>query len=380
MADSDDILELRYVGARFAGGRIPLDVLPDLSTFRDLVIAIAKSRWLREHPGRQRLPRGFNHSVSFDLIDVKEGSAGPQLQWNRQSARENAPDLTDEIGGLIQIAFSDAAQLFNGAANDQYPNALPADQLAALNKFGSSLLPGEKVEFINQTDNGGNVIYLDVMRRKKLLTKVGETYTKKFSGTGTLVTSSSDGYIIVNTEEYGKITIAVPSDIVVEHYDGNLGSDVQFELDIVLDSGDQLRRIERCIDVTIVDASDAQEFRDAMARIIELRSLEKGWLDGDGEAIRQSVVKLARSVLHRRPDLTQSRLGIFPTEEGGISMEFSKNGWEYAIELLPEGGVQAYGTEIDGSRTMAPTTFDELGDAFWTEIDSRIGRFSKDGQ
>ena len=380
MAVADDTLELRYVGARFAGGRIPLDVLPDLSIFRDLVIAIAKSRWLREHPGRQRLPRGFNHSVSFDLIDIKEGSAGPQLQWNRGSALENAPDLAEEIGGLVQIAFSDAAHLFHGAANDRYPSALPADQLAALNKFGASLLPGERIEFVDQKDIDGNVIYLDTDRRKRLLTRVGETYTKKFSGTGTLVTSSSEGYIVVSTVEYGKITIVVPADIVVEHYDGNLGSDVQFDLEIVLDGNDQLRRIERCLDVTIVEASDAPEFRDAMARIVELRLLGKGWLDGDGEPIRQSVIKLARSLLHRRPDITQARLGIFPTEEGGLTIEFCKSGWEYAIELLPDGGVQTYGTELDGVRTSPTATFDELSDLFWAEIESKIGRFEKDGQ
>lgn len=379
MADADDTLELRYVGARFAGGRIPLDVLPDLPIFRDLVIAIAKSRWLKEHSGRQRLPRGFNHSVAFDLIDIKDQSAGPQLQWNRQSALENAPELADEIGGLIQMAFSDAAQLFHGAANDRYPAALPADQLAALNKFGAALQPGERIEFISQSDPSGKVIYLDSDRRKRLLTRVGETYNTRYSGTGTLVTSSSDGYIVVNTPEYGKITVPVPSDIVFEHYDGNLGSDVQFELEIVLDGNDHFRRIDRCIDVTIVDASDAQEYRDAMSRVSELRLLKDGWLDGNGETIRQGAIKLARAILHRRPDITKSKLGIFPTEEGGITMEFSKNGWEYAIEMLPEGGIQTYGTEIDGGGSSGPVGFDELGDDFWTELTATIGRFSKDG-
>jgi len=379
MADEKDTLELRYIGTRFNGGRIPLDVLPDLPAFRDLVIAVAKSLWLKEHPLRQRLPRGFNHSVSFDLIDIKDGSAGPQLQWNRQSAIQNAPDLANEIGYLIQSAYSEAANLFHGVSVGRFPIVLPAEQLAALNRFGSSLLPGEKIEFVDHADHNGNIVYLDVERRKQLLTKVSDTYSKRYAGSGILVTSSSDGYIEVSTTDFGKIRINVPSEIVITHFDGNMGSDVQFDLLLVLDSSDALRKVEHCLDVTIVDASDAQEFRDSMSRIADLRALEGGWLDGGGKAISQSAVQLARSVLHRRPDIARYGLGVFPTEEGGITFEFQKNGWEYAIEVLPAGGIEFYGVELVGTANVEPVGFGDASQALWAELDQRIGRFSKDG-
>ena len=365
------------MGARFDGGRLPVDVLSDISAFRDLIIAVAKNRWLKEHPGRQRLPRGFNHSVSFDLIDVKEGSAAPQLQWDRRAAEHEDAELAQEIGALFALSFGDAANLFKEAAESRFPTALPADQIAALNKFGSSLLPHEKIEFVGQNDEQGNVIYLDSVRRARLITRVSETYVKRYAGSGELITSSSDGYIVVGTREYGKISIPLPPSIVVTHYDGNLGSDVQFDLQVVLDSKENFRRVQDCLDVTIVDASDAPEFRDAMSRIADLRTLNAGWLDGAGEAIAQIAVMNARLVLAQRPDIVKHSLGVFPTDEGGITLEMENDGWLVTIELLSSGAIEFYGAKSASFDTIEPLAFTSVNDEFVKAISSRLGSFAK---
>ena len=46
---------LRYVGARFEGKRLPVEVLSDLAAFRDLVVAFAKDEWRKLNPARTRL-------------------------------------------------------------------------------------------------------------------------------------------------------------------------------------------------------------------------------------------------------------------------------------------------------------------------------------
>ena len=91
MPGGSDTFELRYVGTRFEGGHLPLDVLPDLFAFRDLIIARAKEQWLKEHPSRLRLPRGFNHSLLFDLVGITDESAGPQIKWDREAAARESP-------------------------------------------------------------------------------------------------------------------------------------------------------------------------------------------------------------------------------------------------------------------------------------------------
>lgn len=379
MSGGSDTFELRYVGTRFEGGHLPLDLLPDLFAFRDLIIARAKERWLKEHPGRLRLPRGFNHSLLFDLVGLKDESAGPLIKWDRDAAARTSPELAAEIGSLLDQAYAETASLFSDASQGRFPSVLPKDQIGALNRFGAALRPGERIELKGQSDGQGNVIYVDFDRRKNLLTKVGETYTKRYAGAGTLVTASSDGFIALDTDELGRITLFIPSEIVLEHYDGNLGSDVQFDLMIVLDASDKFRAVQDCLDVTIVDASDDQEFRDAMNRIADLRKLEKGWLDGDGEAVSQGAIKTARALLHRRPDIAKLRLGIFPTEEGGLTFEFHKDGWNYVIEMMSANSVEWFATEHNGPGSIEPTPFLTTEPGFWAELDGRLGRFSKDG-
>ena len=382
MPDGSDTFELRYTGIRFDGGHLPLDVIPDLFAFRDLIIARAKEQWLKENPGRLRLPRGFNHSLLFDLVGLKKDSAGPQIKWDREAATRNSPELAGEIGALLEQAYAETASLFSDAAQGRFPTVLPRDQLGALNRFGSALRPGEKIELKGQNDDRGDVIYVDFERRKNLLTKVGETYTQRYAGSGTLVTASSDGYIALDAEGLGRITLQIPSEVILQHYDGNLGSDVQFDLMIVLDASDKFLAVQDCLDVTIVEASDDQEFRDAMARIAELRRLEKGWLDGEGEAVSQAAIRTARAVLHKRPDIAKLRLGIFPTEEGGLTFEFQKDGWSYAIEMMTAvslNTVEWFAAEKGGAGSIEPTLYQIDEPAFWTELDGRIGRFSKDG-
>ena len=381
MDSLEDTLELRYVGVRFNGARIPLDVLPDLSAVRDLVIALAKARWLKAHPERQRLPRGFNHSVAFDLIAIKEGSARPQLKWDRQGATEKAPDLVDEIGRLLAVSYNDAANLFLRAATGRLATNLPADQLNALNRFGVSLRSDEKIEFVNQNDDNGDVIYIDLERRKRLLTSFGEEYPSNYRSSGVLVTSSSSGsgYIEVETTDHGVLKIQVPADIVVKHYDGNMGSEVQFDLVLILDGNDNIRRVENCLDVTIVESSDTPEFIAAMSAINEFRSLKAGWLDGNGEAISSTAVRTARKILRQRSDIAQRRLGVFPTESGGITFEFRVNLWDHTIEIYTDGSVELLGIETAGNKEFAGLTFADANQQFWFELESKIGKLQKNG-
>lgn len=54
-------------GARFEGHSVPVSVLPDFTAYRDLVLEIARALFFRDHPDRQRVPKGFEES--FDGED-----------------------------------------------------------------------------------------------------------------------------------------------------------------------------------------------------------------------------------------------------------------------------------------------------------------------
>lgn len=43
---------------------------------------------------------------------------------------------------------------------------------------------------------------------------------------------------------------------------------------------------------------------------------------------------------------------MFPTDMGGLLFAFSRQGWDYSIEIGPAGLVEIYGTETAGDKEM----------------------------
>ena len=58
-----EFLSPRLVGERFSGHAIPLEVLRDLAVLEEMLVETAKWEYLHEHPGRQRIPRGFTNEI-----------------------------------------------------------------------------------------------------------------------------------------------------------------------------------------------------------------------------------------------------------------------------------------------------------------------------
>jgi hypothetical protein len=377
MSDDEKSFRLRYVGTRFDGTRLPVDVLSDLPAFRDLLVAFAKDGWREINSQRQRVPKGFDKSLSFDLVAIEPGSAIPKLDWNRRTAQAHLPGFADEIEELVDGSFNHIVALVDGAGNDRFPRTLSSEHIRALNKLGAGLREGERIEFQSTHGTDGNVVYLDTVRRKKLITRVRETYEARFEGIGTLVgTKASDGklgYIVVKTEEHGEIDIAVDLERVVDEFDGNLYADVQFDLLIELDNNDRYRSLIGVHDIGLIDAQIGVDLDRCRARLGEIRALTDGWHEGAGRKIGDVAISAAEKFLLKRPWLCAA-YRIYPTERGGLLFEFESNGWDFSVEFGEDGSVDFYGIEVDGAGEMEPAHFGEVGDDFMREFDGRVGR------
>lgn len=370
MADDEKTFRLKYVGTRFTRARLPIDVLSDLPAFRDLLVAFAKVEWREKHPDRKRVPKGFDKSLSFDLVSIEPGSAVPNLVWNRQVAQANLPGFEDELEVVVEESYQDVVALFEEAGSGRYPKVLGGDQIRALDKLGAGLRDGERIEFANATS--GNVVYLDAERRKRLITAVRETYVARFEGIGKLVSNSLDGSVTIRTSEHGDILVGVDPEQIVEEFDGSLNQDVQFDLLVELDNQDRFQRVEGVYHIAVIDAEVGAELARCRVRIAEIGSFQPGWNDSHGAAISKSVVEAADAFLVRRPGFS-SAYKIFPTEAGGILVDFEFAGWDYSVEFAADGAVEMYGVEIDGPGEMEPVHFGDVGDAFMEEFDSRVG-------
>lgn len=374
MVDDGKSFQLRYVGTRFDGARLPVDVLQDLPAFRDLLVAFAKDEWRNLNAERKRVPKGFDRSISFDLVSIEEGSAVPKLNWSRDDAQSSLPGFADQLQEVVGRSFDDVVALVDGAGHGKFPQSLSSEHVRALNRLGSSLRDGERIEFLGAKGADGNVVYLDTYRRKELITRVRETYHTRFESVGTLVgqQAAQNSYITVLTKEFGVISINLERDRITNEFDGNIDSDVQFSLKIELDSSDQFKGVAEVLNVELIDADVVEQIAKCRQRLDQISRLKKGWQDG-AEAIDALAIEAANRFLSMRPSLA-AKYRIFPTEDQGVLLEFESNGWDFSLEFLKAGALEMYGVEISGDHEMEPHHFNEVGEAFAKEFDRRVGR------
>jgi hypothetical protein len=370
-------IQLRYVGDRYTGGRLPLDVLADLPAFRDLLFAYAKEVWRGYNTERQRVPKGFDKSFAFDLVAIEDGSAKPKLMWDKQAAQAYLPGFADELQTIVDHSYVHVLRLVEDAANGVFPKALASEHVRALNKFGSGLRDGERIEFVGSNDKQGNVVYLDGPRRKSLITKVRETYESRYEDVGTLVgTYAADdpsGKLTVRTQVHGDIELSLDKERIVQEFDGNIGCLVQVDLQLELDNADNYRSTVSVREVALIDDRIAADLERCKARLDTLAMMTDGWDDGSGVAVNAAALHAARKFLHRRPLLCSS-YKIFPTAAGAILFEFECNGWDLSLEFALGGSVELYGIEVEGKGELLPKHFEGVDEALITEFDKRVGR------
>ncbi|WP_156943905.1 hypothetical protein [Roseivivax isoporae] len=369
MDDENKSFSLKYVGRRFANARLPLDVLSDLPALRDLIAALAKQEFRKKNPDRQRVPQGFDKAISFALIEIEEGSAVPKLSLENEVAQQSLPNIGDEMEEIVARAFERVAKIYDNAAHDMFPQALPQDVIRALSKLGANIQDDERIEFQGQVGRDGKVVSLDSFRRKNLLTRIRETYTKEFEGIGNLTgIDATNNAIQVQTEQYGELRLPLEGvSLPVEQFDGHLFSLVEFSVSIALDAHDEFKAVENVHSVDLVRPYDEAVMR-CVRRLQELSKIEKGWLgEGQGEQLVHLAGMRATQFIFTRADLSEL-FRIFPTEDGGISVEFDKDGWSFAVEIMPDGSMEIDGSSEDGT-VFEAQSFEEFSEEFFNAFD-----------
>lgn len=339
MSDQDDELKLRFEGRRFEGARLPVGVLPDIEAFRDLLVSFAKIGWLAENEGRQRVPRGFDAQLSLDLVTIEEGSAVPVLAPSFGDVQGVLPGLTSGPMALLRNAYHEVSEIFHKAANDrEYKPVLRRDQISALNRFGAGLRKDERIDLVGAQRQDGNVVSITSEIRRDLITRIRETYEKRYDGTGILTTVSADGWIEVTIEDYGLVRLDV-GDRAFEEFNGFLLNEVNVEVTLELDADDRVRSV---IDTHIVELTEPISEADrailqrAKLRFAEISRMEAGWMDGDGERIASAAIEQAEAIIQMGRSWFAAA-GIFPTLEGGVQIEVSNEGDEYTFTIARDG-------------------------------------------
>ncbi len=361
-----EFLKPKLDGPRFADHAIPLEVLKDLAVLEELIISVAKSEWLKDHPGRQRTPRGFMSGVSVKLKRVDEGSAVPVLTALIASTTALLPNAISPQQDYLERARARIAEAVSAAETGENPtDYFPAKSLAYFDRFGRGLREGESISF----SRGGGLAPARLTpqtRRRLVLAAPGVQFiTDDALRRGKVVdTNDADGTFTIQLANGQEVR----GPLAAEHRDAILDAqkDAPDGVRVAVRGVGRFNRSEKLVSFEEVEDVTPLEPFDVPARLDELQLLKAGWLDGSGKALdAASLDRLGQFFTTYYP----SELPLpytFPTETGGIQFEWRINGAAPEIEI-DLGSFRGEWLSGDNEATIDLTSAQG-----WTDLASRI--------
>ena len=319
---SVEFLQPRLLGARFNDGAIPLEVLTDLAALREMVLDVAKWRFMEANPGRSRSPRGFANKIDLKLTGIGDGSAIPII-----SLTTTEPILSEELiphRPFFEMAREDIANAIGTAEDDvgtAHNGHLPNRYLAYFNRIGRSLRDGECLELA--TPERQEPARLTAASRQRLLQRSTMVeITQQTILRGTVPEADHDRLTFELQQIYGgKVVGPMPEqhrETIIAAFNGYQDkARIMVQGVSRFDRQNRLSGLESIEQVTLLDPLDVP------ARLDELRAMQDGWLDGDGKAPSHAGLDWLSASFERHfpDDLPLPHL--YPTPEGGIEAEWS---------------------------------------------------------
>lgn len=350
-------LNIKYEGARFSGGRLPLDVLTDLQALEDILTTFARELWLKKHD-RKRLPGGYADWFGIALTGVGDGSALPRLQLSVEEGSQ-AQLIPGETRRQLMLDAEREFEIVLAAASAGRDMVLSPAQIRNFNRFLTNLKPGEEFKYCADpapiVSSSVNVISLDAERRKRFLTSVTTTYEQRVQGKARLKAVDETGslrFIDTVLREFSVNDGTRPP----SEYGANIGSYYEYDLVVVRKHDDSIQQVVMIHDLSLLE-------HPAIDAIDEMSSLTDGWLDGHGKAVQESVRVRAKDFI-RSTEPLPTFYAVAPTEEGGVLLEYEAKGWDYGVEFNADGSFKFFGIEIEGaaecSQDFEPSNFQML--------------------
>lgn len=325
---AEPFLRPRLSGPRFEGHAIPLEFLRDLAVLEEMIVEVAKWRFLRDHPDRKRSPRRFTEGIELKLTGIEDGSAilaiGLFFASNTLFPTDNQAYFEDARDAIVS-AISAAEQ------NTEITEHLPARALSYFDRMGRSLRDGEAIEFSTPSQSEAARLTKET-RRKLLLASSARELTEETIIRGVIPEADQDEMTFkVQLIDGRKVRAPMATqhlEAIIEAFNGyKHGVRVLLQGVGKFNRNERLQGFESIEHISILDALDVP------ARLEELRGLQDGWLDGKGTAPSgEGLDWLADAFGRYFPDDLPLPF-VYPAAEGGVQAEWSPKPHEITIEI-----------------------------------------------
>jgi len=188
-----DLTTLTFDGEDFSDHGLELDILPDLTAYKQLVVETAKALWRAKHPERERLPRGFEDGIRLKFFAIQPGSAAIPImrevlvdeQGEQQDLFENDSAVVDDAAALIEEAVDAVSQ------GGLLPDLFPKNVIRLFDDFGRKLRPGNAIK-MKSAQRPRTTTY-SVETRSRLISWTDAFYEDAVSVTGEVRQADLDG-------------------------------------------------------------------------------------------------------------------------------------------------------------------------------------------
>lgn len=324
-----EFIRPRLTGKRFEGKAIPLEFLKDLAVLEEMIIEVAKSEFLKDHPDRKRTPRGFTDGIELRLKDIEDGSAIPviSLVLSSMTLLPPANQTYFEKARDAIISAVDAAER-EGKITDHLPGKL----LGYFNQIGRGLREGEAIEFSTPNRSATAKLTRETRRRLVYASTSTQEIAEEITIRGMIPEADQDNMRFqLQLADHKKVMAPIAPqhrDTILDVFnDYEAGQKVLIQGIGIENSSGKLVKIESIEHINLLDDLDVG------ARLDELRLLKDGWLEGGVKAPSTEGIDWLETVFDRHYPDEMPLPHLYPTPEGGISAEWSNDQWDLSLDI-----------------------------------------------
>lgn len=309
-----EFIKPKFKGERFDQHSLPLDTARDLAAYQNLVIEVAKRLYLKDHPERQRTPKGFSTAFELHFEKVEEGSTLVPLiaLITTLSSEPNAQLYFDQARELVTECIA--------APLDQLPEGFPKDLLSYFNQVGSSLREGESLEL--PLAGGGQAVLTPKRRRDMVLaqSRVYERPMELAGHIGEIDWEKRTFRLRLTDGASATVPLLDSFEQTARQHAGSARHMVVVKCVASYDSYERIQSVDQ------VEAISLQLNHELANKLEGLEALEDGWHDGTGKAPDRSALADVAKMLVRHFPVRIKLPAVVPTQDGNILLEWNGAG------------------------------------------------------
>jgi hypothetical protein len=341
-AMNNNFVQPRFTGSRFNDHMLPVDAARDLAAYEILLIELANHLFLRDHPERQRVPKGFSNA-HLAIVSVEEGSAKPVLALVTATLLPMQLMLIERENLYFSLARDLIAECI-AAQDTSLPKDFPKELLSHFNQLGRSLQEGEALELPRQ--NTAQTAVLNSEKRRKLVLTANAVYERDIELAGFIGEADWEKATFrLRLDDGSSVIVPMPENFRDKiRQSGGRSRDYVFVKGVATyDSGERFQRI------ITVDSLEVIKNYPLATRFDDLAQLEAGWYEGQGEVPdKEKLHSIAQRMIDFYPD-DFPLPNIVPTQEGNLLLEWITVG-DPSVDIdlgCMKAGFHAFGTQAE---------------------------------